>query len=323
MYPPSRREGNSIHNRQKRINTMCALAVIGLACLIWFYFSRTSKPQLVPAVHAPAAPVFVRPKRKNAPKSELAKKMNAKAVVDDSSFKIKPYGCGNKVFLNRSNTVIRHESDWDCDGVIDECRTEEQNEYGEMVRIEYYDKCGPEPNLCIDLKLNKFGEEIGYDYDDECDGQINNCTKMIRNDHGDIVEQYHDKGCDGNLEDGEFHRCSEFEYDDAGLPFAEKTGDCGKPPKFCNEYKYDENTGIRQVKYDKDCDSTPDSCYVEIYREDSRKPDTFSFSTADCQGPWKSCNLFGVDREAIQTIKNSEFCAKKYEEFVKKYQETR
>ena len=259
--------------------------------------------------------------RKNKPRSEKAKKMIEKADIGADNTNIKSYRCVKTTTLDEEAGILRKEIDNDCDGVVDRCRIEELNAYGEQVRYENYMDCGMVPTDCIKVSRNEYGEETAYYIDSDCDDHLDKCHTYKRNDHGDIIEVIMDKGCDGVLEKGEEHGCFSYAYDEDGLIISAHSGNCGEKPEICYDFEYDLEAGNRREKWDLKCDGAVDFCWVKFPRDDPEKWDWFIDD--GCDGIWKSCTIYGDDGAVIHSFKGHETCAKKHEELVKRNLEKR
>jgi hypothetical protein len=285
-----------------------------LVCLVVYYFAHYRvTPEIVGPVDRPFKPRLTRPTRKNAVRSDRAKKMTAKT---DSATGMKSYRCMKKD-LDQETGILRQEIDKDCDGVVDQCVVLKLNEYGEEVHRESYENCGKVPTRCSDIEWNEYGEAVASYTDEDCDGRPDICTTAKFNDHGNYIESAMDNGCDGKLDGkGDVHTCSSYSYDQDGMITSRTQGTCGKHPNGCTEYEYDLRAGIRREKWDTKCDGTVDFCWVWFYRDDPY--DYHEFIDIGCDGTWKYCNIYGDDGLVRNKYKGHEACAKKYEDLVKR-----
>ena len=306
----------------KRWKLLLVALFFTMVCFVVYYFSHYRfEPDTVSAVDRPAKTKLTRPVRKDAVRSERAKKMIVKTDRVVRAVGMKSYRCVKNESFDEEAGILRKEIDSDCDGAVDLCRTEELNTYGEMVRYESYEDCGKVPTHCVKIDRNEYGEEIAYYIDSDCDGRLDECHTNERNDRGDIIEAVIDKGCDGVLEEGEERGCFSVVYDEDGLIITAHSGNCGEKPEICYDFEYDLKAGNRREKWDLKCDGAVDFCWVKFPRDD---PDKWDWFIDDgCDGIWKSCTIYGDDGVVIHSFKGHKACAKKHEELVKRNLEKR
>ncbi len=235
--------------------------------------------------------------------------------------------CVKKESFDETTGILWQELDDNCDGVVDRCRVQQLNDYGEPVRTETFKDCGEAPTNCYENEYNEYGEVTAYNFDSDCDGSIDKCLTFKRNNYGHEIEIIYDKGCDGVLEKGEWHFCSTFDYDEDGLMIKQREGNCGEEPELCGDFEYNLAAGMKREKWDDECDGTVEYCWVKFSSDSPDEPDSMidahpnepdSFTDKGCDGIWENCNILGDDGVIVHHFKGNEVCAKKYEELVKK-----
>lgn len=310
------KKGSSVTDRNRRI-IVFAIVTAGLMLLGWLLIVPRKPPDLVRAIDRPARPKIMHLERKKRIRSEKAIKFDRRTEKSIEELEAQKYGCEKKIFLNKDQTVFRLERDNDCDGIADSCRVDELNAYGEVVRTEIYEECDGSPKYCSESIYNEYGEEVEMIIDNDCDDSIDGCITTKRNEYGDIVEEFSDDKCDNIMGKDDWRHCWELDYDDNGLIIDSQMSDCVDKPMYCTKYEYNFKTGVRRDRWDTDCDGSVDYCFESIFREGFTNADKFRFPNEDCTGPWESCNIYGQAQYSMKTFYHPDFCAKKYEEFVR------
>ncbi len=309
----------------KRWKLPLAALILVLVGLVVLFFSRhRPEPDIGKPIARAARPKLTRPVRPNAPRSERAKKINAKTDTGARAAGGRSHSCLKRETYDEAARTLRREFDKNCDGTDLYCTVDELNDYGEPIRKTSYQRCGNTPSYCTTLEHDEYGEAIASHIDQDCDGRHVECSTGKYNDHGDIVESIIDKGCKGNSDgEGDQDYCFSYSYDEDGMIVSSAQGKCGEEPTLCTSYEYDLAAGVRRETWDSDCDGTPNFVWVKIFHEGAEEDDYDQFVDKGCTGNWYWCIIIGEDNFSWQRFEGNEACAKKYGELVKRNRERR